>query len=70
MYSCTDAELGNFDAKDVNLNVPSNEYEEKLKVLSVFFGEVLKDKNALEELYSLAGAGGEADDIDYNLKNF
>jgi len=69
MYSCTDAELGNFDAKDVNLNVPSNEYEEKFKVLSVFFGEVLKDKNALEELYSLAGAGGEADDIDYNLKN-
>ena len=69
MYSCTDADLGNLDTKDVQLIVPSNEYEGKLKELSVFFGEVLKDKDALEELYSLASEGGQPDDIDYNLKN-
>jgi hypothetical protein len=69
LVSCTDTEQNNFDTETNFLVSNSEEYETKLKELTLFFGEVMKDRSALEELYSLADAGKTRDDINYNLKD-
>lgn len=46
----------------------SSQYEEKLKELTFFFGEVMKDPAAREELFSFADVHRDRGDIDYSLK--
>ena len=43
-------------------------YEQKLERLSLFLGEVFKEREALLELFELAKADEHKDDIDYSLK--
>ncbi|HAS60170.1 MAG TPA: hypothetical protein DCS64_17165, partial [Algoriphagus sp.] len=43
-------------------------YEQKLKQLSLYMGEVFKDREALRELFELAEADEHKEDIDYSLK--
>lgn len=73
MSSCTETGQDNENIKLITLEssseIYSKNYEEKLKELTIFFGEVLKDPEALEELYSFAELKGPADDINFNLKN-
>lgn len=48
--------------------VISSEYERNLAELSIIFGEVLKDPEALEELFSFAAIESNSGSIKYNLK--
>jgi hypothetical protein len=43
-------------------------YEQKLEQLSLYMGEVFKDREALRELFELAEADEHKEDIDYSLK--
>lgn len=72
MTSCTETGQENINVElnnlESNSEVNSKNYEEKLKELTIFFGEVMRDPEALEELYSFAEVKGPADDINFNLK--
>ncbi|UZD22034.1 hypothetical protein PBT90_00995 [Algoriphagus halophytocola] len=46
----------------------SLEYERKLAELTLVFGEVLKDKSAMKELFSFSEIEGNSGSIKYNLK--
>ena len=50
------------------VEVFSGDYEKNLAELSLVFGEVLKDPQALEELFSFAKISGNSGSIKYNLK--
>jgi hypothetical protein len=43
-------------------------YEQKLEQLSLYMGEVFKDREALRELFELAEADEHKEDIDFSLK--
>jgi hypothetical protein len=46
----------------------SPEFEKKLRDVSLIMGEVLKDKQALNELFSFAKLEGNDNDVEYSLK--
>jgi hypothetical protein len=70
--SCTETGQENINIElnklESNSEINSKNYEEKLKALTIFFGEVMRDPEALEELYSFAKVQGPAHDINFNLK--
>ncbi|MGY6520225.1 MAG: hypothetical protein ACXIUD_00740 [Mongoliitalea sp.] len=53
---------------EINKGKELSEYESKLKELSLFMGEVLKDYEARKELFDFAKLDQNAYDIDYNLR--
>ncbi len=67
--SCTDTSQDNFESEKLSIKTNSKVYENKLTELTVFFGEVMKDRSALEELYSFAEVGESYGDINYSLKD-
>ena len=69
--SCQDAGQEDLLAQELlelNQKKELSEYESKLKELSLFMGEVFKDREARKELFELAKADEYIDDIDYSLK--
>jgi hypothetical protein len=72
MFSCevspTIEELPN--EKDLTTDVRSSkEYKENLKKISLYFGKVFSDKEALQELFSFADIEGNDGEIEVNLKD-
>ncbi len=71
LFSCTEIEPENPILKTGDINkvkVNHTQYEEKLMDLTLFFGEVLKEPAAREELFSFAKVEGGSGDISYSLK--
>jgi hypothetical protein len=72
VVSCTETGQENVNVDVIstksNTNTQSKKYEDNLKTLSLYFGEIMKDPEALEELYSFAKMRGPGDDINFNLK--
>lgn len=69
--SCQDAGQDDFlvqELLEINKGKELSEYESKLKELSLFMGEVLKDYEARKELFDFAKLDQNANDIDYNLR--
>lgn len=69
--SCQDQgqEISELDVSNLIEVEDSKFYEKKLKELSIYMGEVFKDKNALKELFELSEIDDHKDDIRFSLKN-
>src|SRR5690606_14332954 len=71
LFSCQEIP----DATDVNPNLDAKpgyqakdpEYEKQLKSLSLFFGEVLKNQDARDELFSYSKLEGNQGEVEYSL---
>jgi hypothetical protein len=68
LLSCTDTEQEKFANKSLKIDDPF-QYENTLKELTMFFGEVMREESALKELYSFASTGGSPADINFKLKS-
>ncbi|EAZ82336.2 hypothetical protein ALPR1_03805 [Algoriphagus machipongonensis] len=70
-FSCVENENLPLNQNQESISASSEsslEYEKKLTELTLVFGEVLKDKSAMKELFSFSEIEGNSGSIKYNLK--